>query len=91
MIIPRRRFFAGAAALLAAPAIVRAASIMPVKVQRWPIIGEWEFPPTGKFSPELQRAIVDSMMQHNALFQRMMATPQRLAQSTSHHDPAAST
>jgi hypothetical protein len=32
--LPRRKFLAGAAAFLAAPAIVRVTSLMPVKVER---------------------------------------------------------
>lgn len=34
LILPRRKFLAGAAAFLAAPAIVRVASLMPVKAER---------------------------------------------------------
>lgn len=37
LVLPRRRFLAGMAALFAAPAIVRVASLMPVRA----ISGEW--------------------------------------------------
>lgn len=33
LLLPRRKFLLGAAALLAAPAIVRASSLMPIKAQ----------------------------------------------------------
>lgn len=46
LILPRRRFLTGLATLFAAPAIVRAASLMPVKAERNIVLDamgrEWE-------------------------------------------------
>lgn len=41
LILPRRKFLVGAAAFLAAPAIVRASSLMPVKAEKIIKAGEY--------------------------------------------------
>jgi hypothetical protein len=56
LILPRRRFILGAAALVAAPAIVRAASLMPVKV--------WQ-PETEPFDPALPGFLSDTLWSEN--------------------------
>jgi hypothetical protein len=54
--LPRRRFLVGAVSLLAAPAIVRAASLMPVKV--------W-WPETKPFDPALPGFFRDTLWSEN--------------------------
>jgi hypothetical protein len=56
LILPRRRFLVGALSLLTAPAIVRAASLMPVKVWR---------AETEPFDPALPGLINDTLWSEN--------------------------
>ena len=59
LVLPRRRFLLGAAALVAAPAIVRAGVLMPVKT--WPI-----FPKEPAWRIEAERLLAEGDWQSAA-------------------------
>jgi hypothetical protein len=52
LILPRRRFLTGLVSLLAAPAVVRADSLMPIKVWRPPRDSLWGVPSFAVLSSE---------------------------------------
>lgn len=76
MNLARRRLFLGFASLLAAPAVVRASSIMsvktPGKTPGYPIIGEWEFP------PHTTEEILEIMKKANTLLQELELRTRRV-------------
>lgn len=63
--IGRRGFLRGAGALLAAPAIVRAASLMPVSVAPVPIEAYWSVSHAGLLSPALIQREALAILENN--------------------------
>lgn len=89
MITSRRSFLTGAAAFIAAPAIVKAANLMPVRgvILSYgdSIVGQWQYSPTGEVLDRWakiwgleRKAWINPIETDNNLRARLLASIQRI-------------
>jgi hypothetical protein len=74
LLMPRRKFLSGLFGLIAAPAVVKAANIMPVKVIPSNLVeikileyGQWQYTEVGLMA-EMNRALLESFQQTKDIY-----------------------